>query len=453
MSEIGFNRLRLNIDDTIVACATPPGRGAISIVRLSGPRAIEIAERVFRGRKRVGEFKSHTAHLGCIFDGELRFERVLLLLFRAPNSYTGEDIVEFHLHGGRVAIDWLIEILVKNGARPAEPGEFTFRALVNGKMDLIQAESIEEIISAQSRTALLSSVSRLEGRLSEWARRLKERLWDIYTRLEASINFPEDEIEFDISAVYEELSKVREELETICANYDRNRFVFEGAEIVIAGPKNAGKSSLFNAIVGENRAIVSDIPGTTRDIVEAHFELDNIPVVLYDTAGLGKPSDKLDSEGQKRAYEKLSSAHLILFVVDGSVKVQKIEFKFPAKTVLVVNKIDLGVAKENEKLFAEYRTIKTSALLGTGIDELLLFIRNYLAANHCEPPLIGTARQRETIRHLKNNIERAMGYLETQAELSAEELKSAIENLSELLGETLTPDLLESIFSRFCIGK
>ncbi|MGB9561632.1 MAG: tRNA uridine-5-carboxymethylaminomethyl(34) synthesis GTPase MnmE, partial [bacterium] len=418
--------MRYDFSDTIVAPATGAGKGAISIVRVSGKDAIPIAESVFIGKKRVSEFKSHTAHMGYIVNGTVKFEKVLLLLFRAPNSYTGEDIIEFHLHGGRLATEWLIEILVNRGARLAEPGEFTFRALINGKIDLIQAESINELVNAKTKAALVSSLERLDGKLSEKFKELRSSLWGLLVEIEAYLNFPEEGLECDAKSINEKLLNLRDEFELLCENYDRSRPSIEGARVVIVGPKNAGKSSLFNALLGEARSIVSPIPGTTRDFIDAQVEIDGKCFTITDTAGIGKPKDEIDAEGQKRTESAIKNADIIIYIIDGSIEPELDEFRIKENTIIVANKVDLGVHPKTIELVKKHNGYYISALKRTGIDNLVHAVTKRIELVEPDKPILGNERQRLLVSEIVKSIDKAQELFNGYEELCAEELKNCI---------------------------
>ena len=307
------------VDDTIAAISTPFGEGAIAVLRLSGPRAAEIAGAVFRGKKPVTELPARVQHFGAIFDGEEKLDDVLLTVFRAPHSYTGEEVVEIACHGGVLVSRRILEALLRQGARSAEPGEFTQRAYLHHKMDLTQAEAVMDLISAQTDLALRAASEQLEGRLGERIRALREAFIELLAHVEAYIDFPDEDIDPATGeALLAKLDAMRGEIDALLATADRGKVLREGVRTVIYGAPNVGKSSLLNLLLGHERAIVSARPGTTRDVIEETINLRGLPIRLIDTAGVRESEDEIEREGMKRTHQELARADLALHVFDAS---------------------------------------------------------------------------------------------------------------------------------------
>src|SRR5438105_12236012 len=308
----------MTVTDTIAAISTPPGEGAIALVRISGPSAIEIADKIFRGKEQPSRFASHVQHLGEIFSAENRLiDQVVLSIHRAPASYTGDDLVEISCHGGTLVSAKILEACLRAGARAARPGEFTERAFLNGKMDLTQAEAVIDLIRAKTDLALRSATEQLEGRLGEQIGKIREELVELLAHINASIDFPEEGITPDEGETLRaRLESIREEIAALLATADQGRILREGVRVVIYGATNAGKSSLLNRLLGYDRVIVSDAHGTTRDTIEEVLNLRGLPIRLLDTAGLRTSTDHLEREGIARTEKSLQLADLRLHIVD-----------------------------------------------------------------------------------------------------------------------------------------
>ncbi len=319
MTDDVFGGHRPPLQDTIAAISTPTGEGAIALVRLSGPDAIEIADAVFRGQQKPSEFESHVQHYGEIVAGERMIDQVMLSVHRAPHSYTGEDLVEITCHGGIVVSAQVLEACLTSGARAARGGEFTERAYHNGKMDLTQAEAVIDLIRAQTDLALRSATEQLEGKLGAAIRVIRDAIVDLLAHVEAAIDFPEEGISPDNEEkLRARLDRIRDQIKALLATEQRGRILREGVRVVIYGATNAGKSSLLNRLLGYDRAIVSHIPGTTRDTIEEVINLRGVPVRLLDTAGVSETTDELERAGQERTEKSLGAADLILHIADAN---------------------------------------------------------------------------------------------------------------------------------------
>ncbi|MBI3778568.1 MAG: tRNA uridine-5-carboxymethylaminomethyl(34) synthesis GTPase MnmE [Gammaproteobacteria bacterium] len=445
--------------DTIAAIATPPGRGGIGIVRVSGPAARGIAENML-GRlplPRLASFAHFLDSAGQPID------QGLALFFPAPHSFTGEDVLELHGHGGAVVLDMVLNRTIELGARLARPGEFSERAFLNGKMDLAQAEAVADLIEAGSESAARSALRSLEGDFSKWVRALVEGLTRLRMYVEAAIDFPEEEIDFLADErVIQELDALERDIGQLQESTRQGCLLHDGMTVVLAGPPNAGKSSLLNALAQSETAIVSPIPGTTRDVLRERIHIDGMPLHVVDTAGLRESRDAIESEGIRRAREQMARADRILLVSDDSVADERTMRE--AATLLpaniprtrIRNKIDLTGRAHGVTQTSEGTEIALSVKTGAGMDDL----RSHLKASMgFQPAGEGTFMARR--RHL-DAIRRARGHLvqgkaqlnESRAgELLAEELRLAQQALGEITGEFTPDDLLGRIFSSFCIGK
>ena len=452
--------------DVIVAIATPPGRGALAVVRLTGAGSIELAAQVFRGRKALSSVASHSIVHGkvCSPSG-MTVDEVLLGVMRAPHTYTGEDSVELSCHGGHAAATSVLGILIQAGARQAGPGEFTKRAFLNGRLDLSQAEAVAHIVSAASQRALNASVRLLEGRLSEPIKQLREHLLHSMTQIEARLDFEDDLGGFDRQTLEHDLVKNASSLESLLRRCTAGRLLSEGGIAAIAGRANVGKSSIFNRIVGEDRAIVSAEPGTTRDYIEERVELNGVAATFVDGAGFVGAEDPIGREGEKKARMVLEKADAILLVFDASTELtdkdRELARLVAAKSVVpVANKVDLGEAWgwgqiQTEGLRGEL--IRTSAITGEGIDKAVSAVCKALGAESgaSDEEIAATERQLDALRAAQSCLRNAAALVrqgETD-ELIACELGAAAERLGEITGETLAPEVLDRIFAAFCVGK
>jgi tRNA modification GTPase len=461
----------MNAGDTICAIATPPGEGGIGIIRLSGEKAVEIASRVFAGSggRAVRDFRTHTLHHGELRepDGGARLDEVLVVLMQAPRSYTGEDVVEFQCHGGPLVLRLGLEALIRSGARLAEPGEFTKRAFLNGRLDLAQAEAVMDLISARTQTGLRVALEQLRGALSEELGRLREGLVRLLVEVEAGIDFSDEDITF-ISAqgLASGVTAVRERISQLIRTAEEGRIVREGVTAVLAGRPNVGKSSLMNALAKADRAIVTPIPGTTRDVLEEFVNVRGIPVRLLDTAGLREPVDVVEREGVRRSHDALARAELVLAVLDGSEPLGEEDRRLLDRAqgkaaILVVNKSDLPPRLEPlqlKGLTEENRIVWTSATAGAGLEELRDAIRDAVLKQGLEPSeglLITHLRHRGALERAHASLEQVLLSVERRmaAEFIAVDLRAAVNALGEIIGETTTDDILDRIFKEFCIGK
>ncbi len=446
--------------DTIVAAATPPGRGGIGIVRLSGPKTPEL------GAVLLGELPpARRATFTRFLDASLEpIDAGLALFFPAPHSYTGEHVLELHGHGGPVVQEALIERAVALGARRALPGEFTQRAFLNDKLDLAQAEAIADLIEAGSRDAARAAMRSLQGEFSAMVRGLTEAVIELRTYVEAAIDFPEEEIDFLADReLHERFQGVREHFEGVLEAARQGRLLREGMTVVIAGRPNAGKSSLLNRLAGYDAAIVTPLPGTTRDVVRERIDIDGMPLHVLDTAGLREAHDLVEEEGIRRAQAEMARADRVLFVIDASLdrtgaafREERSRLPREVPVTLVFNKCDLAAGLPVADTVSGPPFITVSAATGAGLPELRAHLKQCMGFQGAEGGTVSARRRHlEALALARHHIEEASRQLtETRAgELVAEELRAAQQALAAVTGEFTTEDLLGRIFSGFCIGK
>ncbi len=439
----GEHGLGLGLGDTIAAPATPMGLGAVGVIRLSGPRALELAARVFEGKDPRG-LKGGRFTLGYIRDprtGE-RLDQALMLVFRAPRSYTGEDVVEFQVHGSPAVMRAVLDLLYREGARPAGPGEFTLRAYLNGRLDLAQAEALLALIEAQSEKARRQALRGLEGETSRRIAALRERLLDLLAELQAGLDYPEEGL--DLRAKEAVLAEALGEVEAVLEGARRGRLAHRGVRLVLLGAPNAGKSSLLNALLGYERALVSPIPGTTRDYLEAPLELFGLPLVAVDTAGIRETDDPIERAGVERALRLAEEADLVLYLADRS-QPKPPEPPLPPRTLRVATKADLP------PLWEDPGYIPVSSLTGEGLDRLKEAIREALEAE--EEGVYLSDRQVEALTRAKEALLEARGLPEDLLGLALEE---AVQALGAFLGarpEAVGEEVVARVFQNFCVGK
>ncbi len=445
------------MNDTIAAVSTPFGEGAIAVLRLSGPRAIEIADTVFRASTRVGDLEARRAQFGVIADDGRKLDEVLLTVFRGPASYTGEDVVEIAGHGGVLISRRLLELLLRQGARAAEPGEFTQRAYLHGKMDLTQAEAVMDLISAQTDLALQAATEQLEGRLGESVRALRDSLLELLAHIEACIDFPDEDIDPDTGeALRRRMLSLQADLAKLLATAGQGRVLREGVRTVIFGEPNVGKSSLLNRLLGTERAIVSARPGTTRDVIEEVIDLRGIPLRLVDTAGVHASVDEVELAGMERTRHQVERADLVLHVVDASeaAHLTSGQEALPVERALrVLNKIDLG---EHES-WRDTEGVRISCQTGMGFEDLadVIEARVLGGAARAEWTVAINARHQDCLQRAGEFLVAARQAFDDglSPEFIAEELRSAMDAVGEVIGRVESDDVLGKIFSSFCIGK
>jgi len=444
-------------DDTIAALATPPGVGAIAVIRLSGPQAAEIASGLIgqAPRPRLADLRTLRDAHGATLD------RGLVLFFPGPASFTGEDVVELHCHGGRAVADAVLATAFELGARPAEAGEFTLRAFLNDKIDLLQAEAIADLVASGSTQAARAAVRSLEGEFSTAVAELQNALTTLRVRIEAWLDFPEEELPFDAAPeCAAELETLVAKLDALGARARSGRALRDGLSVAIAGPPNAGKSSLLNRLAGYDAAIVTEIPGTTRDPLREHLTLDGLPVTVVDTAGLRDTNDPIEREGVRRARLEVARADRLLWVADAreplpaTLAAARAAHAGGEALTVVANKIDLVPFAPHVRSEGGAAVVYVSALTGAGIDLLVAHLKD-VAGLVSETAGTFSARRRhlDAMARARRELTAAQPHLTGALELAAEHLRSAQSSFSELTGELTSDDLLGEIFSTFCIGK
>jgi len=456
-------------DDTIAAIATPIGIGGIGIIKISGPKATEIATQIFRPRNVSLPFKSHHLYYGEVVDpqGSYAIDEALLSFMAKPRSYTREDVVEINCHGGYLVLREILELILKAGARLAEPGEFTKRAFINGRIDLTQAEAVVDLIESKTSLSLKYASSQLKGIISQEINALKRELVEMLSILEASIDFPEEDLEVATpSHLISQTDHLISRVEKLLSTYNEGRLYREGVSTIIAGKPNVGKSSLFNALLGEERTIVTPVPGTTRDFIEEIINIKGIPLKIIDTAGLRDPADRIEEEGVRITKDKLDQADLIILVIDSSVKLDEQDEALLStlrgkRTVVAYNKIDLPRKASLEKTprgLSGVQVVLISALYKTGIEELKeaivsLLITHARSLPSC--PIISNLRHKlilEKVLALTQSVREGL-QKNIPHEFTASDIQAALNSLGEITGHTTPEDILDQIFSRFCIGK
>jgi tRNA modification GTPase len=455
----------MNNDDTIAAISTPPGKGGIGIVRISGDQAIELADRIFRasGGTKLSGSPSHRIHYGHIIDPSSNetVDEVLVSVMKAPRTYTREDTVEINCHGGPVPLRRVLELVINHGARLAEPGEFTRRAFLNGRLDLSQAEAVADLINAMTEQARKSAMDQLRGSLSSKIAELRDEIIDLTAYVEAHIDFPEDDIGTgDMADMKRRAQKITGQLRELVDGAREGIILREGVKTAIIGSPNVGKSSLLNILVQQDRAIVTEMPGTTRDIIEEFINIKGIPIRIMDTAGIREVDDRAELEGVRRSLAAMQEAALVLFVLDGSRHMTESEMAMlddidPQKTIIVVNKSDL---KRVLSLKADgIPHAEVSAKTGAGISDLKEKIARCVLHGTVECPsaLVTNVRHVQAIELALDAMNRFGTAFEggTPPEFLAVELRDALQALGEIVGITTPDEILDRIFSSFCIGK
>jgi len=446
--------------DTIVAAATPPGRGGVGIVRVSGPKVPEIAA-VILGELPLPRRATFARFLDC---HQETIDAGLALFFPAPHSYTGEHVLELQGHGGALVIETLVARVIEIGGRRAQPGEFTQRAFLNDKLDLAQAEAIADLIDAGSRAAVRAAMRSLQGEFSAMIRGLTDAVIELRTYVEAAIDFPEEEVDFLADEqLAERFQAVRDHFDGVEQSAKQGRLLREGMTVVIAGRPNAGKSSLLNKLAGYEAAIVTAIPGTTRDVVRERIDIDGMPLHVLDTAGLRQGGDIVEEEGIRRAKVEMTRADRVLFVIDAcedpagrAFHEESARMPPDVPVTLIFNKCDLAVGIPVADTFAGPPRIALSATTGKGIDSLRAHLKLCMGYQTVDTGTV-SARQRhlESLARARHHVGEAQRQLQDRraGELVAEELRGAQQALNEITGEFTSDDLLGRIFSSFCIGK
>lgn len=453
--------------DTIAAISTPRGEGGIGIVRMSGAKSLEILKKIFvpKSGKDVDELKSFTINYGHIYNGDEVVDEVLVSILKGPRTYTKEDIVEINCHGGFVITEKVLETVLRHGARHAEMGEFTRRAFLNGRIDLTQAEAVMDLIHGKTEKSVSLSLNQLRGDLREQIAHLKKLLLDVAAHINVVLDYPEEGIDDPLpDNLVDNLQVVKDTASKLIASYDKGKMIKEGIKTAIVGKPNVGKSSLLNSVLREERAIVTHVPGTTRDIIEEVINLKGIPLVLVDTAGIRKTEDIVENIGVEKSKELLEKADLVLFVVDGSRALEeedlKIHEKIKAENVIgILNKIDMERKLDTAPLTKVKNWIEISAKDNLGIDEMEEKIYSYVVKGELEDSsqkiVITNVRHKSALEKTKDAVDSIFETIDMglPMDLMAVDLKEALDSLSEVTGEISSEDLLDHIFKNFCVGK
>ena len=455
--------------DTIAAIATAMSPSGIGIIRLSGDESLEIIDKIYRSKsnsKKISDCPSHTIHYGYIYDGEEMIDEVMVLLMKAPNTYTKEDTIEIDCHGGVYVMKRILETVIKYGARPAEPGEFTKRAFLNGRIDLTQAESVIDVINSKNSFALKSSLSQLKGSVLLDVKKIRANILHQIAFIETALDDPEH---ISLDGYNEELLSVinneRKEIKKLLDSSDNGRILKEGINTVILGKPNAGKSSLLNVLVGEERAIVTDIAGTTRDVLEEQINLHGISLNIMDTAGIRSTEDIVEKIGVTKAKDYANKADFIIYVIDSSTSLDESDFEImeilkDKKAVVLLNKSDLNVvtSKEEVEKYLDKTIISISAKENTGITELEetikdMFFNGEVSFN--DEVYITNIRQKNSLQDALDSLNLVVQSIEDDMpeDFYSIDLMSAYESLGKMIGESVEDDLVNEIFSKFCMGK
>ncbi len=446
------------MEDTIAAISTPIGEGGIGIIRISGGEALPILKHIFKSEAK--DIEPSRVYHGWVLNGGGFADEAIAFYLKGPKSYTGEDVVEICCHSGIAILNKILTACIKEGARLAERGEFTKRAFLNGRIDLVQAEAVIDLVKARTAEAASIAVNQLKGSLSQTIRKIKERTLTILAGLEAMIDFPDDIQEKPLPYLKEEVSEIKKEISALILTADRGRIFREGVSTAIVGRPNVGKSSLLNALLREERAIVAPIPGTTRDTIEERVNVRGIPLIIIDTAGLRPPKDSIEELGVKRAKNALSSAELVLAVFDGSEDLTPEDFDVlkeveGKRTVYVINKKDKKLRFDTVKREPE---VKVSALTFSGIEELEEAVSSFILKGEKPPydsPVVSNMRHKECLVRAKEAIQRVLFSAENRMPIDflTIDLKDAVCSLSQITGEAVTEEIINKIFESFCVGK
>lgn len=457
------------MEDTIAAVATAYGEGGIGIIRISGEEALPILQEIFEFHGDTDTFTSRRMTYGKIIDKEKNqiIDEVLAVYMKGPKTYTAEDVVEINCHGSMVSLRKTLALVLRKGARLAEPGEFTKRAFLNGRLDLSQAEAVIDMIRAKTDKSFDVAVSQLEGRLSLKVEEIRQKLLDLLVDITVNIDYPDEDIEeMTYEKLEESIVETQDMIEKLLATSSTGKMIREGIKIAIVGKPNVGKSSLMNGLLKETRAIVTDIPGTTRDTIEEVLSIRNIPVYLVDTAGIRETSDKVEKMGIEKSKEAFNQADFILFLLDGSRPLEEedlqiMEFLKERKSLVLINKRDLGEAISIEEISAKLpasQVIEASLLKGQGITEIEDAVEDLVYGGEIvqkESMMVNNVRHIELLEQAVKSLTDALHMSERREALDFIEVdvKNAYERLGEIIGETVSDDIINEVFARFCLGK
>ncbi|MCB2356633.1 tRNA uridine-5-carboxymethylaminomethyl(34) synthesis GTPase MnmE [Clostridium estertheticum] len=454
--------------DTIAAISTSIGEGGISIIRISGDKAINIVDSIFVGNnnRKLNDFKSYTMRYGHIIDKDgVRLDEVIISYMKGPKSFTAEDTIEINCHGGVVGTNRILQEVIRSGARIAEPGEFTKRAFLNGRIDLSQAEAVMDIIRAKTELSMKSALMQSEGSISREIKNVRNKLLSVIAHIEVTVDYPEEDIE-DVTAneVREEVTLIISEIDMLLSTADEGKILREGLSTVIVGKPNVGKSSLLNALVKEKRAIVTEVPGTTRDAIEEYISIEGIPVKIVDTAGIRETDDIVEKIGVETSKQKIDEADLVILMLDSSMDLSRedieiIDYIKEKKYIVLLNKSDLGGKidiSELRNLKSKYIT-EISIKTGFGLDDLKNNIKDLFFNGEIktEGVFVTNNRHKQSLIRAKENLESSLNALEytSAIDLASIDIRNAWMNLGEITGEALDEDIIHKIFSEFCLGK
>lgn len=456
-----------NLTDTIAAISTPIGNGGIGIIRISGSLAIDILIKIFKTSKKIEEIQTHTVNYGYISYNNNIIDEVLVNIMLAPKTYTCENVVEINCHGGIKSINLVLEAVLASGARLATPGEFTKRAFLNGRIDLTQAESVIDIINSKNNSAHKMAINMLTGNLSKSVKEIRESIILMIATIEASIDYPEHDMEYiNIQDIRKNTTQIIKKLENILENTDKGKILKEGLETVILGRPNVGKSSLLNLILEEDRAIVTDIPGTTRDVLQEYVNINNIPIKIIDTAGIRSTEDEIEKIGVEKSKEYAKNADLIVMLIDGSKELttedieilESIEHK---NKIVIINKSDLETKVDINKL-DKYITKENIIFMSTknklGIEDLYEKIKNLYFKDGIDlnnEIVVGNMRHKESLLNALTSLKSVIETIENglTEDFISIDLQNAYKALGGIIGEEVSEDIIDTIFSQFCLGK
>ncbi|MFC7395118.1 tRNA uridine-5-carboxymethylaminomethyl(34) synthesis GTPase MnmE [Scopulibacillus cellulosilyticus] len=455
--------------DTIAAISTPMGEGAIAIIRLSGPEAIEIADKIYKGKKKLKEAETHTINYGKIIDPDTSdiVEEVMVAVMKAPKTFTREDVVEINCHGGLMSVNRVLELTLSKGARLAEPGEFTKRAFLNGRIDLSQAEAVMDLIRSKTDRAMNVAMGQMEGRLSKLVQSLRQTLLEIIASVEVNIDYPEyDAEEITNGILLEKAQMVRDKIEELLVTAKQGKILREGLSTVIIGRPNVGKSSLLNSLVHENKAIVTDIPGTTRDVIEEYVNIRGVPLRLVDTAGIRETEDLVERIGVERSRKVLKEADLILLLLNYNESLtdedrQLFKAMEGMDAIIIVNKTDLeqNISLDEVKALAGNRPVITTSLLKEeGINDLEQAIASLFFEQGVETQdvtYVSNTRHIALLNQAKEAVNDAINSMSlgVPVDMAQIDVRRSWEILGEIVGDTVSDSLIDQLFSQFCLGK
>ncbi|MFR6289864.1 MAG: tRNA uridine-5-carboxymethylaminomethyl(34) synthesis GTPase MnmE [Peptococcaceae bacterium] len=456
--------------DTIAALVTAVGESSVGIIRLSGPEAVAVAAKIYKGKADLQQADSHTIQYGYVYDWKQnkKIDEALFLLMRGPRSFTGEDVVEVQCHGGMVVLKQVLQLILRSGARLAEQGEYSKRAFLNGRLDLAQAESVMDIVQAKTERGVDLALSQLQGNLSGMVKQLRADLLELIAFIQADIDYPDDDIErLTAQEQQQRVTALRQQIETVLSSAQKGKMIRDGLRVVIAGKPNVGKSSLLNALLGQERAIVTDIPGTTRDVIEEYINLNGIPLKIVDTAGIRETDNLVEQIGVDKAQQFMKNADLVLYVIDAVQGITEQDTDMLSQiqdrpVIYLVNKSDMGIDDSIRQQLASMLDKKTvleiSAQQKTGLEALEKSITDLFFAGTLEVSndiLVTNVRHIQVLEECCAHLD---GFLQgllmgLSVDFLVIDLQNAWEKLGKITGETVEEDLLDQIFSKFCLGK